>query len=450
MAHILDVVDQLLDTLKKLQPLKPEDQRRLDKKFRLEFNYNSNHIEGNTLTYGETELLLIFGNTVGNHSKRELDEMQAHDTAYHLVEQWAKDNERTLTEQDIKELNKIILVSPFWKDAKTADGQDTRIEVKIGSYKEQPNFVRFSNGEKLDFPSPADTPILMQQLVEWYRSEVNNLHPIALAALLHHKLVSIHPFDDGNGRIARLLMNYVLLKYGYPPAIIKSSDKPKYLRALQLADVAEYDALLDYVTEQVIWSLETSIKAAKGESLEDKDDFIKEIELIKRKALSKGIPKSTETIKEIYNRVFIVFFQDLSTTLKYFDNLFKRSNDVFNLEDATGSFQYGTQGEFVSNISKRIFSGDDDQPPRPFSDVQRVNWRHTMFDLDGTDEVPQLTVAFDIIFSKYEYKLELTSAGTSVYVEQKSNMSFFSEREINEISQLLKQSLLEFIKDKIY
>ncbi len=71
MEAILDTIDRLATTLKKMQPLKPEYQQRFDKKFRLEFNYNSNHIEGNTLTYGETELLLIFGKTTGNHELRE-------------------------------------------------------------------------------------------------------------------------------------------------------------------------------------------------------------------------------------------------------------------------------------------------------------------------------------------------------------------------------------------
>ena len=110
MKHNLDIVDELFIRLNNLQPLKAEDQNRLDKKFRLEFNYNSNHIEGNTLTYGETELLLLFDDTIGNHkSLREYEETKAHDVAYKLIEEWAKDIERPLTEQIIKNLNKLFL-----------------------------------------------------------------------------------------------------------------------------------------------------------------------------------------------------------------------------------------------------------------------------------------------------------------------------------------------------
>src|SRR6266571_3167469 len=112
MQNIIEKIDSRRKTLEQLQPLKPADQERLDKKFRLEFNYNSNHIEGNTLTYGETELLLIFGDTKGNHTIREYEEIKGHDVAIKLAEELAADKERPLTETFIKNLNKIILVEP--------------------------------------------------------------------------------------------------------------------------------------------------------------------------------------------------------------------------------------------------------------------------------------------------------------------------------------------------
>src|ERR1700753_3671010 len=198
MKHNLDIVDELYIALNNLRPLKTEDQNRLDKKFRLEFNYNSNHIEGNTLTYGETELLLLFDDTIGNHNMREYEETKAHDVAYHMVEELAKDNERPLTEQIIKNLNEIILVRPYWKEAITPDGQNTRRQISVGNYKEYPTSVRLQNGEIFEYASPAETPIQMQGLIEWYRDEKNSLHPATLATMLHYKFVRIHPFDDGN------------------------------------------------------------------------------------------------------------------------------------------------------------------------------------------------------------------------------------------------------------
>lgn len=140
--------------------------------FRLEFSYNSNHLEGNTLTYGETKLLLIFGKTEGNHDKREYDEMEAHDVAFKLIQEWVKDDEQPLTETRIKQLNEIILVKPFYKEAITQDGQPTRRLINIGDYKKYPNNVLLQNGEMFNFSNPTDTPIEMRELIQWYSSEI--------------------------------------------------------------------------------------------------------------------------------------------------------------------------------------------------------------------------------------------------------------------------------------
>ena len=109
MQTVLDAIDRLMASLEKLQPLKPEYRQTLDKKFRLEFNYNSNHIEGNTLTYGETELLLIFGKTSGNHELREYEEMKSHDAAFEMISEWAKEKERPLTEMAIKKCSRNFI-----------------------------------------------------------------------------------------------------------------------------------------------------------------------------------------------------------------------------------------------------------------------------------------------------------------------------------------------------
>jgi Fic family protein len=215
----------------------------LDKKFRLEFNFNSNHIEGNTLTYGETELLLFFDDTKGSHTMREYEEMKAHDVAFQLIRQWTQDD-RPLSEVDINNLNEVLLVRPYWKEAITPDGQKTRRQILVGEYKQQPNSVRLPNGEMFEYATPLETPAKMQELMEWLSTEETQktAHPLLLAAMLHYRFVRIHPFDDGNGRVSRLLMNYVLFRYGFPPVIIKSADKTNYLRP-QLSRYRRYRSI---------------------------------------------------------------------------------------------------------------------------------------------------------------------------------------------------------------
>ena len=327
MATVLDQVDILAKQLKELLPMKPEDKQRLDKKFRLEFNYNSNHIEGNTLTYSETELLLVFDDTKGNHTMREYEEMKAHDVAYHLVEEWAQDNERPLTEQNIKNLNEVILVRPFWKDAITLDGQSTRRLIKVGDYKEHPNSVRLQNGEIFEYAKPSETPMQMQELIDWYREEDGAVHPITLAAMLHYKFVRIHPFDDGNGRVSRLLMNYVLLRNGLPPVIIKSEDKTNYLRALNRADIGDYEAFISYIAQQLAWSLDLSIKAARSESIDEPGDLGKKLTQLRRKLGQHSDTKvqvryDPDVVISIAEKVIMPLADVWEDKLKEFDTLF--------------------------------------------------------------------------------------------------------------------------------
>ncbi len=310
LSLLIEKVDSLKSELEQLRPLKKEDKERLDKKFRLEWNYNSNHIEGNTLTYGQTELLLIFDKTTGDHEMREYEEMKAHDVAIKLVNEYANDKTRDLTEADVRQWNKIILVEPYWANAQTADGQPTRKLIQPGEYKKEPNSVRLQTGEMFHYASPEETPAKMKDLLEWLRrvSAEKKLHPVQIAAQLHYDFVRIHPFDDCNGRTSRLLMNYVLIQNGFPPVIIKSADKKGYLNALNKADVGDLNAFIEYVANQLVWSLEIYIKAAKGESIEEEDDLDKEIDVWK-KGLSTTKDENIKSLKVVKNLFDEVLFK---------------------------------------------------------------------------------------------------------------------------------------------
>lgn len=146
----------------------------------------------------------------------------------------------------------------------------------------------------------------MQELVGWLRTELEKptLHSLQIAAKLHHDFLRIHPFDDDNGRVARLLMNYVLAHDGFPPVIIKSADKANYVAAIRLADIGRIDALTDYLIRQLQWSLNLALRAAKGESLEEPSDIEKEIALFIREQEANRTEvkkRSPETLRELYD-----------------------------------------------------------------------------------------------------------------------------------------------------
>lgn len=382
MKNFIDKIEELAAELKSLEPIKKEFQDILDKKFRLEFNFNSNHLEGNTLTYSETELLLIFDRTRGDHTKREYDEMKAHDVALQLIKEWALDKERSLLETDIKNLNEIILVRPFWKDAITFEGQPTRRLIKVGDYKEYPNSVRLSNGEIFEYASVADTPILMKDLMHWYREEEDkkNLHPIELAALLHYKFVCIHPFDDGNGRISRLLMNYVLLKNNLPPIIIKSHDKNNYLGALNKADTGDEMAFINYIAQQEIWSLELSIKAAKGESIKEPNDLDKALFVLEQKLKISG-----EKITKIKSKETLTDW--CSINLPYIAEKFIELSEKFSkfYVSRNFSFKYFVMEEDIDDFGRPNYTHDGDI-------MEILTQREYSFNLNTIDDIAQKAI----------------------------------------------------------
>lgn len=256
------------------QPLRKEYEQRLRQRFRVEWNYNSNHIEGNTLTYGETLLLLIHGRTRGEHVLREYEEMRGHDVAIEHVRSLAEDN-RQLTEGDIRDLNLILLKEGFWRVAQTPGGEQTRKWIEPGRYKTQPNHVITASGELFQFTTPEETPAQMADFMLWLRNEIEtpSMGMIKFLALLHHRFIRIHPFDDGNGRVVRLLVNYVLLKASLPPLVIKTRESKQYLSALAMADAGDFKPLQKFFEEALEWSLRLGIKAASSMvELENEDE----------------------------------------------------------------------------------------------------------------------------------------------------------------------------------
>lgn len=281
LSDSLTHISALKAELDSLRPLSRENELRLWEKLRLEWNYNSNHIEGNTLTYGETFLLLIHGHTNGGHTMREFEEMKAHDVAVSMVKEWAQDKDRSLIENDVRSLNEVLLKEPFWKEALTPDGQRTQTEVFPGKYKTTGNSVRQPDGSLFNYAGPEEVPGQMRELMEWYNAS-SDLHPVQKVAILHHRFILIHPFGDGNGRTARLLVNYHLMRHGYMPLVVKSADKSNYLRSLKEADAGDLIPFTEYLAEAEQWALELAMKAVKGEKLDESSDWQKRADMLFR------------------------------------------------------------------------------------------------------------------------------------------------------------------------
>jgi filamentation induced by cAMP protein fic len=452
---IFDYIDQLSATYNSLLPMSPENQRRWDKKVRLEFNYNSNHIEGNTLTYGETELLLLFDETHGSRPMRDYEEMKAHDVAFQKIKEWAADTETPLTEQDIKNLNQIILVQPFWKDAITPDGQPTRRQIIVGNYKTQPNSVRLPNGELFEYTAPQEVPIKMQELMEWYRDEQTTLHPVTLAAMFHYKFVCIHPFDDGNGRVSRLLMNYVLLAHKLPPVVIKSSDKQNYLHALHLADTGQYEAFIRYIAEQVVSSLEMAIKAAKGESIEEPDDLDKEIALLTRQLQHQETYKTPQQVLNVFHWAQQKLFAPCEAVLQKFDKLFQEKKRVRkvnhkDVEEENRNSLLEVLTVSVPKIAKQLnnpIKKENVYGIDPYTtDIYNITLQYYLYGSAYARDSSVVNCIFYISFEKNSYTIEIEVMNDYLFKKSYPYSTFPDDESISVLPQQLGKELLAKVK----
>ena len=253
--------------LDRFRPLPDTLVRNLDDWFRVELTYTSNAIEGNTLTRRETGLVVEKGLTVGGKSLIEHLEATNHAHALDWIKEQIKRKPPHLTEADILHIHDIIL-----------KGID---EDNAGHYRSVP--VRIS-GSAVVLPNPHKVPDLMAAFADWLAKD-QGLHPVELAAEAHYRLVTIHPFVDGNGRTARLLMNMILLMSGYPAAIIRKRDRLAYIGSLEKAQLGgSKDAYFKIIFKAVDRSLDIYLKAATGEAAEpiENDKFMKIGELAKQ------------------------------------------------------------------------------------------------------------------------------------------------------------------------
>jgi Fic family protein len=229
------------------RPLPPGLVKNLDDWFRIELTYNSNAIEGNTLTRNETAVIVEKGLTVGGKSLKEHLEATNHVKALDWIKTLSHKKPGDITERDILDLQGIILKGI--DDNNAGCYRDLRVRI---------------SGSVVVLPGPQKVPELMKDLVHWLSIE-DKMHPVALAGEAHYRLVSIHPFIDGNGRTARLLMNLILMMSGYPPALIRKEERLAYINALEKAQLG--GPLDDYnkiIINSVNRSLDIYQKALAG------------------------------------------------------------------------------------------------------------------------------------------------------------------------------------------
>jgi len=240
-----NLYENILKKKKKLVSLRPLNKERLKlirEQIGIEYVYNSTAIEGNTLSLNETRLILEEGITISGKSLREHLDVVNQKEAIFWIEDFIK-NKAKIKEADVIELHRITLkgISNYW----------------AGKYKTSQNRIL---GSKLKTTSPYKVHSEMDKLI-YEISENKDFNAIELAAYAHHELVRIHPFVDGNGRTARLLMNLILMRDGYPPAVIIKKERKKYFDSLEKAHSGNLKDFFNFIGRSVERSLNLYLNA---------------------------------------------------------------------------------------------------------------------------------------------------------------------------------------------
>ncbi len=271
---ILKKVDELKTHIDSLRPFPVDVEGRVLQKLRFDWNYHSNAIEGNSLNYGETRILLMEGLTAKGKPLKDHLDIRGHNTVVNFLLDIVKEK-REISEVDIRALHQEMLVENYYVPAITPDGRPTRKLIKIGEYKTEPNHVELLNGELHYYASPEEVSARIYKLINWYKEAKQNseIHPIVMATLFHYEFVAIHPFADGNGRMSRWLMNLVLLQKHYPITVLKQQKRKQYYAALQESDIGNFTNFVEFVAEAVLHSLQVYQKAINGENINENDDF---------------------------------------------------------------------------------------------------------------------------------------------------------------------------------
>lgn len=251
-VRLSESIQKTLDCLEELQAdlslLRKNDSFRVVEALELEYTFESNRIEGNTLTLKETDLVVNKGLTISGKSMQEHLEAINHKDAIDYVKQLVQSNS-VLTARELLTIHNLVLRGIDPKNA----GKYRNVQVMISGSEHQP-------------PQPFLVPKLMEDYFIWYSNNRTQLHPVVLAAEMHERLATIHPFIDGNGRTSRLIMNLILLQHGYVIANIKgdNSTRMSYYKALEVVQIGgSKESFVQLIAETEIESLKRYISILK-------------------------------------------------------------------------------------------------------------------------------------------------------------------------------------------
>ena len=229
----LQEIDEMKSKIDSFRPLSSDILKQIQEYYKIGLTYSSNALEGNTLDLAETQVVIEDGLTINGKPMRDHLETLGHASAYNKLFEIAKNE--FITEDDIKCLHKLFY--------EKIDSENA------GKYRNKPVIV---TGAGIDFPLPKELDKRMQEFTASLPAMKQEFHAVKYSAMIHALFVNIHPFIDGNGRVARLLMNLALLQSGYNITIIPPAVRADYIRALQASNHNDFEPFINFISEMVL------------------------------------------------------------------------------------------------------------------------------------------------------------------------------------------------------
>ncbi|MBE0392162.1 Fic family protein [Flavobacterium sp. PL002] len=455
-TNIKAKLDRIKDKIIQNGKLSKEQINKINNKFRLEWNFNSNSMEGNTLTIEETRSVMVGNLDVHQKPIKDVLEMKGHDVVISDILKIGK-GELRLSEKRIKDIHAGIMHE-----------ENPEKKLNIGQWKTIANEIINPKGEKYLFVAPELVPDRMHDLLNRTNAAIDAFqsnskkapHPIDIALQFHLEYLEIHPFYDGNGRTARILTNLILIALGYTPFWISKTERSVYYN--YISDIQSYggdkEAFFKFISGLVERSEQMVLDVIEGKDIEEEDDVEKELEILKRQLKTKNdnvLAKSNEAIKELYDNSFRKLFEQLIEKTKKFDDMFVEKKFQ---SSAVGNRSWNRGIEYFDAFFENLYEEKSNSVDNSFGeepkykkiDELRLSISYNGFKHDGTNTFGRYTSVF-IMFQEYYYIINETNSSNTEkdYFYKKLYSDPLDEEEIKVIVNKLTKTLLEEIKEGI-
>lgn len=443
--NILNEIEQIKKQVTALGSLNTDQKKKISYKFRLEWNYNSNSMEGNTLTIDDTKEVMVGNISVQNKPFKDIIEMQGHDKVVEDILRIGK-AELRLSEKRIKEIHTSIMYEENDID-----------KDKIGKWKTGANYILNYKSERYDFVAPDEVPEKIHDLLNrtnadldaFFQKKKKALHPITIALQFHLDYLAIHPFYDGNGRTARILTNLILVACGYNPFWIDEKDRKIYYSLI--SDIQGYGAdkepFFEHCAQLIKRSEQIVLDVAEGKEIAEESDLDKEITLLAKKWKGKNVSKSPKLIYDVFHFTETNLIAPCEIVLRKFDTLFQEKKIV---KKVNGSDKKRTIFDTIKlpsfgviDTSKTIYGFDIYE-----NDIYSINYQYNQYGLSNAKYDANLLFEIELQFETQNYSISIKVGYQTVFGQNFAYGELPEMSTLKELPQKVATLCLEDIKQK--